>query len=58
MEGDLDDHPYWDGRTGCEGCVGWDPASPGPEWFLLGIFDTENGPYVHWARRIPQQVKS
>jgi len=52
MERDLDSHPYWDGTVGCEGCVGWDPKSPGPEWFLLGIFDTEDGPHVHWARRV------
>jgi hypothetical protein len=52
MEGDLETHPYWEGTTGCEGCVGWDPESPGPEWFLLGVFDTEDGPHAHWARRV------
>lgn len=51
MERDLDVHPYFDGTVGCEGCIGWDPQSPGPEWFLLGIFDTEDGPHVQWARR-------
>lgn len=25
--------------------------SPGPEWFLLCIFDTEEGPCAHWVRR-------
>lgn len=33
-------------------CTAWNPASPGPEWFLMGIFDTEDGPYVSWARRM------
>ncbi|WP_430444893.1 MAG: hypothetical protein ACQZ2J_27720 [Pseudomonas piscis] len=32
-------------------CTAWNPESPGPEWFLLGVFDTEDGPYVQWARR-------
>ena len=32
-------------------CTAWNPESPGPEWFLMGIFDTEDGPYVQWARR-------
>lgn len=32
-------------------CTAWNPESPGPEWFLLGIFDTDDGPYVQWARR-------
>ena len=51
MEADLTDHPYWD--MGCDdyGCVGWNPEAPGPEWFLLSIFDTEDGPYVNWVRR-------
>jgi len=46
MDCDLDDHPYWDLTSNCCGCVGWYPESPGPEWFLLGIFDTEDGPHV------------
>lgn len=33
-------------------CTAWNPESPGPEWFLLGIFDSEDGPYVQWARRL------
>ena len=48
MDGDLLRHPYWDGEAHCNG---WDPQSPGPEWFLMGIFDTEDGPHVQWARR-------
>ena len=47
MDGDLLRHPYWDGEAHCNG---WDPQSPGPEWFLMGIFDTEDGPHVQWAR--------
>jgi hypothetical protein len=33
-------------------CTAWNPESPGPEWFLMGIFDTDDGPYVQWARRV------
>lgn len=32
-------------------CNAWNPEAPGPEWFLMGIFDTDDGPYVQWARR-------
>lgn len=50
MDADIDEHhPYEDGECHCNG---WDPESPGPEWFLLGIFDTEDGPCVSWARRM------
>ena len=33
-------------------CTAWNPESPGPEWFLMGIFDTDDGPYVQWARKV------
>lgn len=33
-------------------CTAWNPESPGPEWFLMGIFETDDGPYVQWARRV------
>ena len=50
MEADIDGHhPYDDGE--CH-CLGWDPVAPAPEWFLIGIFDTEDGPCVSWARRL------
>ncbi|WP_238338572.1 hypothetical protein [Pseudomonas sp. SWRI77] len=53
MDADLDYHPYFDGEAHCNG---WEPESPGPEWFLMGIFDTEDGPHVQWARRkTPEQ---
>lgn len=56
MEADIaDHHPYDDGE--CH-CLGWEPESPGPEWFLLGIFDTEDGPCVSWARRKTDQAWS
>lgn len=29
-----------------------DPVAPAPEWFLIGIFNTEDGPCVSWARRL------
>ncbi|UVL02103.1 hypothetical protein [Pseudomonas sp. B21-047] len=48
MDADLDYHPYFDGEAHCNG---WEPESPGPERFLMGIFDTEDGPHVQWARR-------
>ncbi|MGF6152031.1 hypothetical protein [Pseudomonas fluorescens] len=48
MDSDLDSHPYYDGAANC---LGWEPEAPGPDWFLLGIFDTEDGPHVQWARR-------
>ncbi|MGB5955433.1 hypothetical protein [Pseudomonas sp.] len=49
MDSDIaEHHPYDDGE--CH-CLGWEPECPGPEWFLLGIFDTEDGPCVSWARR-------
>jgi hypothetical protein len=49
MDSDLVWHPYFDGDGHCNG---WEPESPGPEWFLMGIFDTEDGPHVQWARRV------
>lgn len=53
MERDgLDDHPYWDAQSPRHDCRGWAPQSPGPEWFLLSLFDSEEGPYVNWVRRV------
>ncbi|MDZ5602553.1 hypothetical protein SJI00_07185 [Pseudomonas sp. RP23018S] len=49
MDSDLVEHPYFDGAAHCNG---WEPESPGPEWFLMGIFDTDDGPHVQWARRV------
>lgn len=49
MDSDLVEHPYFDGAAHCND---WEPESPGPEWFLMGIFDTEDGPHVQWARRV------
>lgn len=51
MDSDLEDHPYFEGEAAH--CLGWEPKAPGAEWFLLGIFDTDDGPYVQWARREP-----
>ena len=49
MEADIDGHhPYDDGE--CH-CLGWNPVAPAPEWFLIRIFDTEDGPCVSWAHR-------
>ncbi|VVM36958.1 hypothetical protein PS631_00079 [Pseudomonas fluorescens] len=56
MDSDIGDHhPYDDGE--CH-CLGWEPECPGPEWFLLGIFDTEDGPCVSWARRKAEEAWS
>lgn len=33
----------------------WNPAPPqGEGWFMLAIDDTEDGPAVWWARRVPE----
>ena len=31
----------------------WAPTSPGPGWFLLAIYDTEDGPVAWFASRAP-----
>ncbi|UXV21011.1 hypothetical protein N4P55_06550 [Pseudomonas fluorescens] len=50
MDSDLDSHPYWE--DGEAHCLGWEPETPQAyNWFLLGIFDTDDGPYVQWATR-------
>ncbi|MFW3895335.1 hypothetical protein [Pseudomonas bharatica] len=52
MEADIaGHHPYDDGAAHC---LGWEPASPGPEWFLLAIIDSDDGPCVTWTRRAVQ----
>ncbi|WP_455923329.1 hypothetical protein [Pseudomonas putida] len=51
MDSDIEAHPYFD--DGAYHCLGWEPETPpGGEWFLMGIFDTDDGPYVQWARRV------
>lgn len=59
MDSDLEDHPYFNNEA-CH-CLGWEPQKPPHadgvlgfkgEWFLLGIFDTEDGPYAQWACRV------
>ncbi|WP_238337655.1 hypothetical protein [Pseudomonas sp. SWRI51] len=56
MDSDIgEQHPYADGD--CH-CLGWKPECPGPEWFLLGIFDTEEGPCVSWVRRKAEEAWS
>lgn len=50
MDSDMESHPYWE--AGEPHCLGWEPETPPAyDWFLLGIFDTDDGPYVQWARR-------
>lgn len=56
MEAELDDdHPAWIRHfdEGEPGSVGWHPEPPGPEWHLLSIHDTEDGPVAIWYREIP-----
>lgn len=49
MDSDLESHPYYEGEPHC---IGWEPeCPPAYRWFLLGIFDTDDGPYVQWATR-------
>lgn len=56
MDRDLDDtHHYW-AEESCS-CAGWNPQSPGPEWFLLTIGDTDDGPACTWGRVKPSQEK-
>ena len=53
MEYDLDESdPVWISHfeEGNPGCVGWEPKPPGPEWCVLSIHDTEDGPVVVWYR--------
>jgi len=55
MEDDLDDdHPAWirHFEDGEPGCVGWSPSPPGPEWQLMSIHDTDDGPVVGWYREL------
>ncbi len=33
-------------------CTAWNPEALGADWFLMGIFDTNDGPCVQWARRV------
>lgn len=37
-----------------ENVLDWNPESPGEGWFLMGIFETEDGCYVQWAKRLEQ----
>lgn len=52
---DTDAHHYWTEES-CS-CAGWEPeAPPGDGWFVLGFFDTEDGPCVSWARRVAPEA--
>lgn len=31
----------------------WEPEAPGPEWFLINIGDSEDGPFAVYARHLP-----
>jgi len=53
MEGELDSgDPAWIAHfdDGEPGSVGWNPEPPSPEWHMLSIHDTEDGPIVIWYR--------
>lgn len=52
MEGDAPDEVA-DGyfETGNPDCSAWAPTMPdGDDWFLFGIWDTEDGPTSCWVR--------
>jgi len=54
MEFDLDESdPAWIRHfdEGNPGSLGWNPERPGPEWNMLSIHDTEDGPVVIWYRK-------
>lgn len=37
----------------CEGPIGWEPTKPeGDGWMLVAIYDTENGPYAMFVRKV------
>lgn len=60
MESELEeDHPaFMRHFDDCEpGSVGWDPEPPGPEWHMLSIHDTEDGPVVIWYREATSEVE-
>lgn len=41
---------------GCAPMAKWEPTKPeGDGWFMLGIWDTEDGPVCYWLRRIAQE---
>jgi hypothetical protein len=38
---------------GGDGPIGWEPSKPdGDGWLLVAIYDTENGPYAMFVRRV------
>ena len=59
LESESDDHPayiaYFDKEEGT--CAAWEPPRPSGEgWFILSIYDTEDGPICWWARRVVSDV--
>lgn len=48
---------YFDSNS--PNCLAWDPAPPDndPAWFLVAIFDTEDGPAAQWCRPLPAEQK-
>lgn len=53
MDYDLDESdPAWVAHfeEGEPGCPGWKPDPPSPEWRLLAIYDTEDGPIAMFYR--------
>jgi hypothetical protein len=52
LEEEDEDHPvyqsYFDGDPNVSG---WEPKAPeGGDWFLLGLWDTEDGPFAWYVR--------
>lgn len=53
MQDDLpEDHPLWQSyfEDGEPDCSKWTPEPPGPEWYVLCIFEDEEGPAFVWYR--------
>lgn len=43
--------------NGLADCTAWEPSRPdGEGWFMLGIWDTEDGPVCWWLRRKERQA--
>jgi len=55
LESESDDHPAYIAYFVNEeaSCAAWEPPRPSGEgWFMLTIYDDEDGPLCWWARRV------
>ncbi|WP_308920529.1 hypothetical protein [Janthinobacterium sp. J1-1] len=49
---DLADR-YFEGEGDPSALVDWQPTSPGLDWFLLALYEDEDGPVAWFASRSP-----